>query len=179
MTQSDRPTTLIKVTRRLLLLAVFLLLAVQAIRVKRENPIVDQTRKLEATAPVPPVIHEILRRSCNDCHSNETVWPWYSRVAPVSWIVVYDVREGRSDLNFSEWGSYTIKEKGDKLDEICGRVRRDEMPDGKYTLVHRNARLTAEERSAVCAWSEQVRKALSESSPLSSMQTSSLAGIGP
>lgn len=179
MNNTDRPNVFVKVSRRLSLLAVFLLLAVQAIPVKHKNPAIDPTRALEATAPVPPAIHEILRRSCNDCHSNETVWPWYSRVAPVSWIVLYDVREGRSDLNFSEWGSYTTKEKGDKLEEICGRVRRDEMPDGKYTLIHRNARLTTEERSAVCRWSEEILKALNESAPLSRVSNPSLAGSRP
>jgi uncharacterized membrane protein len=174
MKQPERPTTFVKVCRRLLLLVVFLLLAVQAIPVKRENPAVDQTKKLEATAIVPPEIHGILRRSCNDCHSNETVWPWYSHVAPVSWVVVYDVREGRADLNFSDWGSYSIKERSDKLEDICGRVRRDEMPDGKYTLIHRNARLTTDERNAVCAWSEQVRKGLDSSGPASSSPQASM-----
>ena len=176
MNHSDEKKSLSTVSKRLLLLGLFLLAAGQAVQVNRENPAIDQAKKLEATIPVPPEIRQILRRSCNDCHSNETIWPWYSRVAPVSWLVAYDVREGRSDLNFSEWGAYTSKEKGDKLEEICGRVRRDEMPDGKYTLIHRDARLTAEERNAICAWSEQVREGLGDQSPVSSLPTSSFSG---
>ena len=148
--------------------------ASQLVRPARTNPPTDTRHAIQASANASKAFIAVLGRACNDCHSNETVWPWYSHVAPVSWVVVYDVREGRADLNFSEWGSYSIKEKGDKLEDICGRVQRDEMPDGKYTLVHRNARLTTDERNAVCTWSEQVRKRLDSSTPASALPQASL-----
>src|SRR5215831_1822233 len=150
-----------KTFRRITVAVIVVAVAIQLVPISRTNP------PVETEVAAPYNVQAIITRSCYDCHSNETVWPWYSHVAPVSWVVVYDVREGRTDLNFSEWGSYSIKEKGDKLDDICGRVRRDEMPDGKYTLIHRNARLSNDERNAVCAWAEQVRKRLDTSTPAS------------
>lgn len=144
----------------IVLLALALLVAAQLVPINRVNPAVNSAKTIEAATVIPPEVHGILQRSCNDCHSYETVWPWYSRVAPVSWVVAYDVREGRDDLNFSEWTAYSTKEQGDKLYQMCARVRREEMPDVKYTLIHRNAILTPDQRNALCAWVDQTRKTL-------------------
>jgi hypothetical protein len=133
-------------------------LAIQLVPVHRENPPVDPAKTIFATATVPANIHAIVQRSCKDCHSNETRWPWYSKVAPVSWLVANDVKEARHELNFSEWGTYSEKRKDHKLEEICDQVRDGGMPDAKYTWIHRDAKLGQEERSAVCAWTESLRK---------------------
>lgn len=96
----------------------------------------------------PPIVQEppwpdtetraIAQQACFDCHSNETVWPWYTNIAPVSWLVQRDVEEGRSKLNFSEWGH------GDQeLDEIGEVIQAGVMPPFQYTLIHPNARLSA------------------------------------
>ena len=99
----------------------------------------------------PPVVQEpawdsphtraLAQRACFDCHSNETVWPWYSNVAPISWQVQRDVDEGREKLNFSEWG---MGEQ--EADEIYESVQEGEMPMGIYLLTHPEARLNAEEK---------------------------------
>ena len=88
-----------------------------------------------------PATRTIFMRVCKDCHSNETVWPWYSNVAPLSWLVRYDVAEGRSELNVSEWGR--AKNKGD---EAADEVREGDMPPWYYLPTHPEARLTKEER---------------------------------
>jgi len=89
--------------RKIMKIAFFILVAVfvlaQAIRVERLNP------PVQAEITADPAVKPLLRRACYDCHSNETVWPWYSNVAPASWLIASDVEEGRSNLNFSEWGS--------------------------------------------------------------------------
>lgn len=96
----------------------------------------------------PPVVQElawpdtetraIAQRACFDCHSNETLWPWYTNIAPASWLVQRDVEEGRSKLNFSEWG------RGEQeVGEIGALVQSGEMPPAQYTLIHGNARLSA------------------------------------
>ncbi|MBZ5574576.1 MAG: heme-binding domain-containing protein [Acidobacteriia bacterium] len=139
-------------------LAVAVLVAgVQFIPVARENPPIQASNVLYATQVVPANVRSIFEDSCKNCHSNQTAWPWYSYVAPFSWIVVRDVNRGRSQLNFSEWGRYSPKKREHTLEDICEELANGDMPDGKYLLIHRNAKLTQEEREAVCAWVESVR----------------------
>ena len=76
----------------------------------------------------------VLERSCRDCHSNETTWPWYSSVAPVSWLVARDVNEGRKELNISEFGTYEPKKQQHKLEEACTQVKEGEMPMWIYVI---------------------------------------------
>jgi uncharacterized membrane protein len=152
------------VLKRAFLLLLVLLALAQLVRFDRINPTIDRAKTIEATTAVPPEIHEILKRSCNDCHSNETIWPWYSRIAPVSWMIALDVQGGRGEINFSEWGGYTTTNRADKLKEICSWVRRGAMPDTKYTIIHRSARMTDEQRNGVCTWTEQTRTALAAES---------------
>ncbi len=92
-----------------------------------------------------PETRALVQRACFDCHSNETVWPWYSKVAPVSWLVYRDVKEGRGKLNFSEWGV----ERQEDLDEIVEVIREGEMPMPIYLIQHPEARLSAGEKQAL------------------------------
>jgi hypothetical protein len=91
-----------------------------------------------------PRTRELVARACFDCHSNETTWPWYSNIAPLSWLVQRDVDEGRSRLNFSEWGSR--RQQGHEVAEV---VREGEMPPWLYGLMHSSSRLSAEEKDAL------------------------------
>ncbi|MFL7892344.1 MAG: heme-binding domain-containing protein [Anaerolineales bacterium] len=92
-----------------------------------------------------PQTRELASRACFDCHSNETVWPWYSNIAPVSWLVQHDVDEGRSRLNFSEWGTGRFDEPW----EIGEAISRGQMPPSKYTAMHPYARLTQTEKQSL------------------------------
>lgn len=87
----------------------------------------------------------IVKRACFDCHSNETIWPWYSRIAPVSWLVRYDVDEGRSKLNFSDWKNGA--REGERPDKIGKEITKGEMPPFAYKRAHLEARLTDAEKS--------------------------------
>src|ERR1700704_4964296 len=95
---------------------------------------------------------QVLVRACGNCHSNHTDWPWYSHVPPVSWWVARHVREGREKLDFSEWEAYSTWQKRDKLESMCGLISIDRMPPRMYTAMHPEARLTEENKKAVCAW---------------------------
>ena len=141
------------------------LIVAQFIPLKKTNPPVDPSKTMYASLPVPPGVQNVFERACKDCHSNETVWPWYSRVAPVSWMIVNDVNEGRGDLNLSEWGTYSAKRKDTRLKEICDQLSSGEMPDRMYALVHRQARLNDDERTAVCQWTDATRKGLAAAQP--------------
>ncbi len=143
--------------KRILFAIAFLLLAIQFVPVSRNNPSFDPSRSIYATVPVPEDVKAVFERSCRNCHSNETAWPWYSYVAPVSWVVAHDVHEARKKMNFSEWGGYSAQRKEDRLEEICEQVTNGDMPDRKYALLHREARPTAAERAALCQWTEDSR----------------------
>jgi hypothetical protein len=122
---------------------------IQFIPVKRTNPPV--TSEIEA----PAEIMEIIQRSCYDCHSNETDWPWYSRVAPMSWVVADDVNLGRKMLNFSEWADYPEAEREDLLEEIADEVEDRDMPKPMYLWLHPEARLTEEQMQTLTRWAER------------------------
>jgi hypothetical protein len=97
-------------------------------------------------------VKPLLKRACYNCHSNETVWPWYSSVAPVSWLLGSDVQEARRKLNFSEWDTYAEDIRGYKLRGIAEEMEEEAMPPWYYSMVHRDARLSQGERDAVISW---------------------------
>ena len=132
-----------------------LFLGAQAYRPARTNPPVDESKGLHSNASVPPEVARILERSCNDCHSSETVWPWYSHVAPASWFLAWHVDEGRRELNFSEWATYPKRRRERKLHEICRQVESGEMPLKSNLPLHPSARLSEEDKRRVCEWARQ------------------------
>jgi hypothetical protein len=141
--------------KKLGLAVMVLAVAVQLPPVARDNPPGSAPNLLYSTAPAK--ILQVFARSCQNCHSNQTVWPWYSYVAPFSWIVAHDVHQARRKLNFSEWDRYSRKKREEKLEAVYDQVINGDMPDSKYLLIHRSARLTQEDREAVCAWVESGR----------------------
>jgi hypothetical protein len=120
--------------KRVTLASVVFLVVIQIFRPAISNPPVDPKREIHASLAVEPAVATVLTRACNDCHSNRTVWPWYSHVAPVSWLVVSDVNRGRKALNFSEWTGYPAEDQQKQLSEICKEVSEGEMPNLAYTL---------------------------------------------
>jgi hypothetical protein len=93
-----------------------------------------------------------LVQACGDCHSNHTNLPWYGHVAPISWWIKSHVREGREELNFSEWTSYSARQRRDELESICGVISNGRMPPASYTALHPEARLGVEAKKGVCFW---------------------------
>ena len=124
----------------------------QTFRPARTNPNEDQTRTIYAHEATPASVSVILRKSCNDCHSSQTVWPWYTNVAPVSWIIASHVNEGRAEFNLSDWTSYSAEDRHKLLSKICELSTNRKMPGVSYTLIHANTRLTDSDIQSVCAW---------------------------
>jgi hypothetical protein len=125
------------------------LMASQLVPVETGNPPVT------GDIPTSPAVKAILRRACYDCHSNEVKWPWYSRIAPVSWLLARDVRRGRAELNFSTWDRYSTQQRVKKLRESWEEIAVGEMPPWFYLPVHRDARMTAEDRALLRQWARQ------------------------
>lgn len=119
-----------------------------------ENPPV--TAEVQAA----PEVMSILRRSCYDCHSNETEWPWYSHVAPVRWMIRHDVNEGRSHVNFSEFEGAEPRRMAHRLEEIGEQVEEGEMPLWYYVPLHPQARLTDADRELLRSWATERRAAI-------------------
>ncbi len=146
--------------KRILFAAVFVILVAQVIPVRKTNPPVDAAQTINATMALPDEVSQVFERSCQDCHSNRTVWPWYSHVAPASWFLAHHVNEGRRELNFSEWGTYPARRRDRKLKEICEQVQRGKMPQTSYTLIHTQAELSDRDKQVICAWTDTARKAM-------------------
>ena len=146
---------ILRVVRWLVLIGVVLFAIAQFIRPAKTNPAIDQSLAIESHLQVDPKVAAIFDRSCVDCHSNKTRWPWYSNIAPVSWFVIDHVNEGRGNLNFSEWGTYDKEQQADLLREICGEVKRGMMPLSSYTPLHPGSKLSEDDISAICGWASQ------------------------
>ncbi len=132
--------------RLLLLGGVGALVAAQLIRIETTNPPVS------GNVAAPAAIDRLLRRACYDCHSHETAWPWYSQVAPVSWLTVHDVHEGRHELNFSTWDTLPEEQRRKRMKESAEEIRAGEMPPWSYRLMHPEARLSPTEQNALIQW---------------------------
>jgi len=137
-----------------------LFLAAQLVRPAKTNPASDESRAIQSHVEINSEVSDILRRACYDCHSNATKWPWYSRVAPVSWLIVSDVNDGRRHLNFSEWAAYDRSKAAKKMHEIDEEVSIKAMPISSYTLLHPEARLSDQERTIVTDWAKAESKRL-------------------
>ena len=124
---------------------VVVLIGIQFIPVERTNPPVPS----EIDAPAN--IKAIFKKACYDCHSNETNWAWYTKVAPASFLAVKDVEDGRKHLNFSEWGNYTSKTQKMK-EEIWDEIREEQMPPWQYKIFHSDKVLTQDEKDLVRSW---------------------------
>jgi hypothetical protein len=143
---------LLKVLKWVLILVACLFLIAQFKRPAKTNPVVDPAHAIEAHMQLDTKVAAILDRSCNDCHSNKTRWPWYSNVAPVSWFVIDHVDHGRSHMNFSEWGMYSQEERKTHLGQFCELVKEGWMPLSSYLPLHPDAKLSDEDKKLICDW---------------------------
>lgn len=132
--------------KKILIAIGLILIGIQFIPVDRSNPRV--TQEIDA----PPGVLSILKTSCYDCHSNETSWPWYSYIAPVSFLVAGDVEKGRKRINFSEWDKYDEKKKEKKMGAMIEAVEAGGMPLPKYLITHPDAEMDSEKIRMLKNW---------------------------
>jgi hypothetical protein len=135
-------------------------IGIQFVRPDKKNPVTEKARDITSFVHVPNEVMQVIERSCYDCHSNFTHWPWYSNVAPVSWLVANDVSEGRDHVNFSEWDKNNITDQISLLDDICKRVKKGDMPLGKYIILHSDAKLSDADKQLLCKWANTATDSL-------------------
>lgn len=150
--KSRSHSTIMKSFKVALILLVVIFAVLQFFRPDRTNPAVVEAENIRATMAIPAEVDAILKRSCKDCHSNETVYPWYSNVSPASWFLVGHITEAREHMNFSLWNTYSSSKQARRLEEICEEITAGAMPLPSYLWIHRDAVLTADDKQILCTW---------------------------
>ncbi|RPI18631.1 MAG: cytochrome C [Ignavibacteriae bacterium] len=143
-----------KIIKISLIVIIALFLLIQLYRPERFTTAEVTPDHITKKLNVPANVESILRRSCFDCHSNHTNWPWYSNVAPASWLLADDVETGRKEMNFSEWGKMPESKREIKLESICEEIEEGEMPLPKYLILHPDAKLSDADKKILCDWAE-------------------------
>ncbi len=141
-----------KLVRMLIIGVLAILLIIQFFRTDKTNPQLNAETDFRKVEQVPEEIAVLIEKACYDCHSNETVYPWYAGIAPFSWIIKSHVTEGRENMNFSEWAKYQPGKRGHFLDECSEVIEKGEMPLKQYTLLHPVAKFNTEEKAILVKW---------------------------
>ena len=149
-----------KILKITLLIVAIVFVALQFFGIDRANPPVNDGETLESAVNVPADVSMILGRSCNDCHSHKTTYPWYAYIQPSGWFMRDHIEHGREHLNFSVFNTYSRDKKSKKLDEICEEVTGARMPLPSYLWIHHEAAVSESEARALCQWTEAERAKL-------------------
>jgi heme-binding protein len=139
-----------------------LIVGIQFVRPAKTNPPIDEASTIGARLQVTPEVAAIFDRSCSDCHSHRTTWPWYSNVAPISWLVIDDVNQGRKHFNLSDWPT-DPKRSARRLEEISEQVEQGDMPLPMYVYMHSKAKLSEADRKALSDWANNERQRIAAS----------------
>ncbi len=149
-------------------LLVFLLI-IQFFRPTENKATTAATNHISKLYPVPYNVEQIFITACYDCHSNNTNYPWYSKVQPVAWWLNDHIQDGKRHFNFDEFAAYRVAKQNHKLEELIGEVSEGEMPMESYTLIHQNAKLTDAQKQAIVLWATAVRDTIKNRFPADSL----------
>ena len=143
--------------KRTFFLILVVLVLIQFIRPAKNQSSVLSPKDITRHFTVPDSVLQLLKRSCYDCHSNNTVYPWYDRIQPVAWWLQYHVNHGKHSLNFSEFGAYSAERQAKKLKNIGKQIKEDGMPLDSYLWIHKDAILSPVEKNMLIAWADSLR----------------------
>lgn len=158
-----------KILRKILLGLLAVFIVIQFIRPKKNIDTNITSKHIYSIYNTSPEVKNILEKACNDCHSNNTKYPWYSNIQPVYWWLNNHIKDGKRHLNFSDFGSYSIARQYKKLDECNEEVKEGEMPLGSYTIIHKNAILTEAEKLVLANWATAIRDSIKAKYPADSL----------
>lgn len=150
-----------KIIKKILFIGLIIFLLIQLYQPARNIGLEqDITANFTKVYNVPKNVEAIFRTSCYDCHSNNTNYPWYSYIQPVRMVMESHINEGKENLNFNEWGNYSSRKQNNKLDRIAKQIQSNEMPLSSYTMIHKNATLSATQKKEVLDWISQLKDSL-------------------
>ncbi|WP_339757189.1 heme-binding domain-containing protein [uncultured Winogradskyella sp.] len=141
-----------KVVKKVGIILLIAFVGIQFIPTKRNQSDVVPITDIHVIYNVPKQVETIFKTSCYDCHSNNTSYPWYNKIQPVAWLLENHIDEGKSELNFNEFGDYSGRRQKSKLKSIASQIRDNEMPLSSYTIIHQDAKLSEKERELVIQW---------------------------
>lgn len=147
--------------KKIIWLIVILFAGIQFIRPARNVSSVQALpTDVQNVVAVPQNVEAVLKASCYDCHSNNTVYPWYMNVQPAGWFMAYHIKNGKEEFNFNEFGSYSSRKQHHKLESVADQVKSGEMPLSSYTLIHRYAILSKEQKELIISWAKDAQREL-------------------
>ncbi|MDQ6756056.1 MAG: heme-binding domain-containing protein [Bacteroidota bacterium] len=155
--------------KKILIILLIVFVLIQFIRPAKNKSDVVSPHDISTKYPVPDSVQQILKVACNDCHSNNTQYPWYSEIQPVGWWLSNHIKDGKRVLNFSEFISYRIKKQFHRVNDIEELVKKDEMPLSSYTLIHTNAKLSPHQKLILANWTESLKDSIKAHYPPDSL----------
>lgn len=158
-----------KIVKRILLILLIALVIIQFFHPAKNVSTGNSSNDIAEVYNVPADVKTVLNKACNDCHSNNTRYPWYNNLQPVAWWLDDHVQEGKSELNFNEFKSYRIGKQYRKMENVLDEVKKGDMPLTSYTLIHTNAKLTDKEKALVVGWAESIRNTIKAQYPADSL----------
>jgi hypothetical protein len=160
-----------KIIRITLVVLLIILVIIQFVRPEKNNYPVLAAKMISAKFPIPDSVHNLLKVSCYDCHSNHTNYPWYNNFQPVMWFLTDHINEGKRNLNFDEFAGYSISKQYKRLKDIGGEVKKGDMPLESYTLIHRDAVLNATQKGLIISWVNENRHLMEGQYPADSLRS--------
>ncbi len=155
--------------KKIFLFLLLALLFIQFIHPAKNKADSTQINSIGNVFPVPQNVKAILARACNDCHTNNTRYPWYTKLQPVHWWMDDHIREGKKELNFDEYKNKSLRFQYHKMEEIAEQVKDGEMPLESYTWIHKDAKLTEAEKNELINWADGIRDSLKARYPMDSL----------
>lgn len=158
-----------KVFKTVLIVLLIVLIVIQFFHSAKNISAAQVPNDIAVVYTEPDNVRTILNKACNDCHSNNTRYPWYNNIQPVAWWLNNHVQEGKRGLNFNEFGTYSLRRQYHKLEEVTEQVKEGEMPLSSYTLIHTNAKLTDQEKATLTDWANSIRATMKAKYPADSL----------
>lgn len=154
-----------------IIVALFVLfIIIQFFRIDKTNPPVDKSMDFLTIKKAPEDISKMIKTSCYDCHSNESTYPWYSDIQPIGWFLQNHIKEGRQELNFSTFATYDAVRQAKKLKKSAHEIEEGEMPLESYLLIHRDAKLTNEQKEKLVKYFTSIKEEIMMTSNISEEQ---------
>jgi hypothetical protein len=158
-----------KVLRYTALFLLGALIIIQFFRPKKNKQEGEAINHISKVYAIPDEVNTILKKACYDCHSNNTRYPWYANIQPVAWWHADHIKDGKKELNFSEFASYNQRRQYRKMEEVIDEVKEGGMPLNSYTWIHKDARLTDDEKNKLIGWADSIRDTLKARYPIDSL----------
>ena len=156
--------------KKIVFVLLIILIVIQFFHPARNKAEGEQPNNVSKLYPVSSDVKNILDKACMDCHSNNTAYPWYSKIQPVDWWMTHHVNEGKRELNFDEFATYNLRRQYHKLEEVMKQVKNNEMPISSYTWIHKDAILTTAEQNGLINWADSIRNEMKRKYPIDSLE---------